>query len=69
MEKANNLLTKEYLPNLVDQKKWTMKCWNLETGDLFIILTECTTKSHQPQNNMQEFIQAPTDFCLTVIKN
>ena len=69
MEKANNLLTKEYLPNLTDQMKWTTKCWNLETGDLFIIHIEYTTKSHQPQYNMQEFIQAPTDLCLAVVKN
>ena len=37
---------REYLPTLVDQKKWTTKCRNLEIGDLVIISLEYSTRSH-----------------------
>ena len=37
---------KEYLPTLVDQKKWKTKYRNLEIGDLVRILVEHTARSH-----------------------
>ena len=37
---------KEYLPTLVNQKKWTTKYPNLETGDLVIIPFEHAARSH-----------------------
>ena len=39
---------KEYLPTLVDRKKWRTKYQNLEIGDLAIIPVEHTTRSHWP---------------------
>ena len=39
---------KEYLPPLVDQKKWTTECRNLEIKDLVIIPVEDTARSHRP---------------------
>ena len=39
---------KEYLPTLVDQKKWTTKCRNLEIGGLILIPVEHTARSHWP---------------------
>ena len=39
---------REYLPILVDQKKWTTECRNLEIEDLVIIPVEDTPRSHKP---------------------
>ena len=38
--------TKEYLPTLVSQKKWTNKFRNLEVGDLVMLSVDHTQRSH-----------------------
>ena len=40
--------TKEYLPTLVSQKKWTNKSRNLEVGDLVMLSVDHTPRSHWP---------------------
>ena len=51
---------KEYLPTLVDQKKWTTKCRNLEIGGLILIPVEHTARSHWPLGRIVMFILAST---------
>ena len=49
-----NRWLKEYLPSLIQRKKWTKNCRNFKKGDLVLLSCDNAPRSHWPMGRILE---------------